>query len=211
LNRHASIAPALALLACGGLDNRPLHVGAISGTVAQCDPTQAVVGVVGGESTPVDASCAFRLDGVPEGHAQLFVVADPSNAAALDVVVQGAAVTEVGAIVAPHGSVLHLNAHAPSHQKVSGKVETPGLPLMPQSLDSMGGVRVGPFPAGCWDVAVSVAGLGEVMQTACFAAGQDDALDVTMPEPDGSAGREGCSVSGCVDGPQACLSDGNCQ
>jgi hypothetical protein len=205
------MAPALALLACGGLDNRPLRVGAISGTVAQCDPTQAVVGIVGGANAPVDASCAFRLDGVPEGPAQLFVVADPSNAAALDVEVQGAAVTELGAIAAPHGSVLHLNAHAPSHQKVSGKVETPGLPLMTQSIDSMGAVRVGPFPAGCWNVTVAVAGLGEVMQTACFTGGQDDAVDVTMPQPDGSAGREGCSVSGCVNGPQACLANGDCQ
>jgi hypothetical protein len=210
LIRPLAIAPTLLLAACGGLDNRPLRVGAISGTVQACDPTQAVVGIVGGEQVMVDDSCAFRLDGVPEGPAQLFVVANPANAAALDVEVQGATVTELGPITAPHGSVLHLNTKAPSHQKVSGKVETPGLPLMPQSIDSMGAVRVGPFPAGCWSVTVVVAGLGQLMPMACFAAGQDDSLDVTMPAPDGSVGREGCSVSGCTDGPQACQPDGSC-
>jgi hypothetical protein len=210
LSRALSIAPALALLCCGGLDNRPLHVGAISGTVQACDPTVAVVGIVGGEQTKLDASCAFRFDGVAEGPTQLFVVAGATNAATLDVDVLGATVTEVGPIAAPRGSVLHLNAHAPSHQKVSGNVDAPGLPLMPQSINGMGAVPIGPFPAGCWSVTVSVTGLGQVTRMACFTPGTDDNLDVTMPEPDGSAGREGCRVSGCTDGPQACQPDGSC-
>ena len=60
-----------------------------------------------------------------------------------------------------------------------------------------GAARVGPVPKGCWPFKVSVAGLGAVSQSPCFHDGQDQTVDVTMPEPDGSAGRDGCSVSSC--------------
>jgi hypothetical protein len=201
---------AVALVGCGGLDNRPLRSGAVQGQVMNCEPSVAVVGIVGSSSsTAVDSACHFRIDDVPVGQAQLFVVATPGTALSQTITVEAASVLDLGELHAPHAATLHVKVQAPARQVVSGELLVPGVPLAAQPIDMGGNVSAGPFPDGCWSVTVDAAGLGQLEQMACFTGGADMSLDVTMPKPDGTKGKEGCSVSGCQ-AQSVCMPDGSC-
>ena len=68
--------------------------------------------------------------------------------------------------------------------------------------------RIG-LPTGCYQTDVTIPGLGSLSKNVCVEAPLQHQAEFEFAFPDGSAGREGCSVSGCLAG-HACLSNGLC-
>nr|UXE44847.1 hypothetical protein Hi04_10k_c3807_00012 [uncultured bacterium] len=203
---------ALACAACGGLDNRPLEVGSVSGTLPGCDPSLSVVGVVGNAAAQgvPDGTCAFRLDGLPPGPLELFAVASDRKVALVDAQVRTAELTAVGAIETRNGAFVHLHAAAPSHQKVMGHLSAPDVPLPAAAFQNAGMATIGPFPPGCFRVEAMATGLGIAEASPCLPDENDTDVDVLFSEPDGSVGRDGCISSGCDEG-FICSATGDCR
>jgi hypothetical protein len=187
-----------ALTACGSLDNEPLSVGVIRGQLANADAS-ALVSVVGRVDllTTPDAQGHFELQGVPLGTADLFVVINARESRRLSVQVGAASIVELGAVAPAPSAHFEVYVSAPGGQAVTGgTVSLVGTPL--------GGALRPPedelefrVPAGCYQALVSVPGLGTATVSGCVEAGGLLERRVTLEEPDGSAGREGCGVSGC--------------
>jgi hypothetical protein len=177
---------ALAILAavssaCGGLDNRPLQLGAVSGTAAECDGS-GVVGVVGDSAVRVvpDASCGFRIEGIAPGSHELFVAPTAKKVALVTFESKETELTDVGQVVGQPGAFERLRISTPMGTEIDGQVEVPGLPLTSTAIGRSGMVRIGPFPAGCFVLEVSLNGLGKKAVTGCLAEGEEQSLDVAF-------------------------------
>ena len=200
-----------ALTACGSLDNEPLRTGAIRGHLANTDAS-ALVAVVGRDDlvTRPDAEGRFELWGVPLGNVDLLVVINLRESRRLTVAVSAASIVELGSVAPAASAHFELYVSSPGRQRVTGgTLVFQGTPL--------GGTIRAPedevelqVPGGCLEALVTVPGLGSQVVSSCVEAGGSFVRRITMAEPDGSPGREGCSVSGCQ-GLLTCQADRSCR
>ncbi|MDP1919289.1 MAG: hypothetical protein Q8L14_23770 [Myxococcales bacterium] len=208
MRAHLVSVVALVLAACGGFDNTPLRLGVVRGVVSS--PTIETVVLV--EQLPAlftrpSADGRFELTGVPQGEVTLLVLASASNAERLTVNVRGGEVAEVGSVGQTPGARLEIEVRVPSFQSRSKTtVQVNGFTLQ-QRLDRDGDVTIA-LPSGCYPVIVSLPGLGVVEKQVCVEAPTRREVHFDLLVPDGSPGREGCSVTGCD--LFTCRSDGSC-
>ncbi|MBI3185283.1 MAG: carboxypeptidase regulatory-like domain-containing protein [Myxococcales bacterium] len=220
MKRAIAIA-ALLLFGCGQIENDPLRHGTVRGTVLAADPKLALVAVFGKPElrSRVSEDGSFEIEGVPAGGRELFVVASASSAVLSPVAVRGGGVARADSLVAGRAAFIDLELDAPSGQRVNqGEVTVVGTPYAGIRLDDDAVVRLGPLPAGCYQLSAAVRGMGDVSGSACVAEGELRSLSVGLAAPDGTEGREGCLVTGCEAGLRcapdgscvACLEDGHC-
>lgn len=204
----------LALGGCGGLDNGPLTVGVVRGELRSAVSGQAVVSIFGQPDVFMrpDSSGQFQLVDVPQGQLELFAVANESRAVRLPLLVHGGGVTDLGRVEARPGGFIHLQLRTGSYQKLGGtKINVVGTPFQRVSVTDSGEALVGPLPEGCYELNTNAPGFGTI--TPEFCVRELDALEVEaeLPHADGTAGREGCIVTGCQD-PYLCdVNDGHCE
>lgn len=201
-----------ALAGCGGFENEPFKTGVLRGQLQGTDAS-ALVGVVGHEnlSARPDAAGRFELAGVPLGQVDLLVIINATQSKRLTVEVGGASIVELG-VVEPRPSVkFEVHVKAPGDQWLGGgRVSLVGTPLSePIRIDGDESEAEFYLPAGCYEARVTVPGLGEVTRSECV-ENSSSSIRVSMPVPDGSAGREGCSVTGCPSS-LTCQSDRSCR
>lgn len=214
--RAATVLLPLALLAlagCGGLQNEPLTVGVVRGQLAEAASGQAVVSIFGQPDVFLrpNGSGEFQLDGVPQGAAELFAVANESKALRLPLVVHGGGVTDLGRVQPRPGGFVRLQLHTGSYQRLgTSKINVVGTPYQRVSVTDTGEARIGPLPEGCYALDTTAPGFGNITPEICVR--ELDALEVEaeLPHSDGTQGREGCLVTGCQD-PYVCMSDGHCE
>lgn len=201
---------AVLLAGCGGLDNSVLRLGVVRGVVM--NPTIESLVIVEQQpelNTRPAADGRFEIAGVPQGDISLLVLASGTNAERLTVKVQGGAVSELGTVSPKQGARLAVHVHVPSNQSRANAVVTVAGVVVQKKLDREGEVEIA-LPTGCYPVNVSIRGLGSVEKQVCVEAPKSREVDFELPEPDGSPGREGCSVSGCESG-KVCRSNGSCE
>lgn len=209
MRRALLVALAVTLAGCGGFDNTPFRVGVVRGVV----PNPTVNTVVLVEQQPAlsarpDAQGRFELVDVPQGEVTLLVLASAANAERLTVTVRGGDVVDTGAVGTKAGARLEIVVHVPSNQsRLQTRIQV-GSVTLTQLLDREGEVHVA-LPTGCYPVVVSIPGLGTMERQVCVTAPTMRQVQFELPEPDGSPGREGCSVSGCEVG-LTCRSNGSC-
>ncbi|MBL8952455.1 MAG: hypothetical protein JNK82_16865 [Myxococcaceae bacterium] len=166
--------------ACGGLDNRPLVVGSVRGVAAGCDG-DAVVGVVGDTSVQVrpDEACVFRIDGLDPGAYELFVAPTKNKVTLVPVQIAATKLADVGDVDARPGAFVRVRVSAPGSVELEGEVTAPDLPLAAAAIGRSGMARIGPFPAGCFRLDVTMKQLGKKSATSCVAEGDERDVDVT--------------------------------
>jgi hypothetical protein len=198
------------LLGCGGFDNDPLRRGIVRGTLEEVTPESAVVieGLPDFLARP-DEKGRFELVDVPQGPVTLLVLATEVNAERLPVEVLGGQVTEVGSVGKSAGAVVVVRLEAPEKYSLAkATVAVKGLPRE-RSLRT-GVTEVTIPPIGCFTFELSAPGLGAASQQLCVEGAARYGVNFMLTEPDGSMGREGCSISGCVD-RFVCQGDGTCR
>lgn len=198
------------LSGCGGLDNDPLTLGVVRGRLTRAD-AKAWASLLGRPETrqPLSASGAFEFRDVPHGTTEVIAVANGTEALRKPVEVSGAAVTDVGALNPRPGGFLELQVESKSRLALTGGTATiAGVPFEVQ-LSADGDADIGPLPLGCYSVHLSLPGSGAYDQEACTEEGVREHLELSLPEPDGSPGHEGCGVTGCQAGLTCGLS-GRC-
>lgn len=208
--RALLVSVAVLLAGCGGLDNSVLRLGVVRGIVS--NPTIDSLVIV--EQLPeLNAKPAadgrFEIAGVPQGDISLLVLASGTNAERLNVKVQGGAVSELGTVTPRVGARLDVHVHVPSNQSRANAVVTVAGVVVQKKLNREGEVEIA-LPTGCYPVNVSIRGLGAVAKQVCVEAPKSREVDFELLDPDGSPGREGCSVSGCEAG-YVCRSNGSCE
>lgn len=192
----------LLVAACGGFDNRPFSTGVVRGVVTDADD-KAFVAVVGHDelvTRPDLATGAFELRDVPLGAQELLVVATARRALRVPIEVGGGNALELGALEPQSTVHFEVYVRSPGGHRIAGTVFLEGTPVSApiRGLEDEAAFNV---PAGCYTARAVVVGLGEKTLTECVPEG---ALTVErqllLDAPDGSAGREGCVVSGCKGG-----------
>lgn len=201
----------LTLTACGSLDNEPLRAGVIRGQLLGAD-ARALVAVVGREDlvTRPDAQGFFELKPVPLGSVELLVVINAREARRLTVEVGAATVVELGAVEPAPTAIFEVYVKPAAGQRVTGgSVVLVGTPFSGtlKAPEDEAEFRV---PAGCYEARITVAGLGSTTLSDCVDAGAYLERHITLAPPDGSAGNEGCAVSGCQ-GLLVCQADRSCR
>ena len=200
---------AVVLAACGGFDNTLLRLGVVRGVV----PSPTIETVVQVEQLPAlstrpSADGRFELTGVPQGDVTLLVLASGTQAERLTVNVRGGEVSELGNVGQKPGARLEIVVHVPSNQsRLQTRVQVNGITLQ-QPLNVEGEVAIA-LPTGCYPVVASIPGLGSLDKQVCMQAPTMREVQFELPEPNGTPGREGCSVSGCEPG-YSCRSNGSC-
>lgn len=196
---------------CGSLDNAPLRLGVIRGQLANADGS-ALVAIRGREDlvTSPERDGHFELKNVPVGSVELFIIVNAGESQRLIVDVGAASVTELGTVTAARSATFEVYVVAPGGQLVSsGTLALVGVPLTAAIRPQEGEAHLR-VPAGCFDVVVSVPGLGSSGASGCVDAGGLLERRIALPIPDGTPGREGCPVTGCQ-APLACQADLACR
>jgi hypothetical protein len=197
---------------CGGsLDNLPLTLGVIHGTLVGSSPrsTVSVVGRPDLIASPSGSDGAFTLEGVPAGPVEVLALISSTYNETILTVVEGGAVTEVGRRWGRPTGTLELQLYAPARQRVArGVVEVVGTPLS-LKLEDPGewSFRV---PAGTYRLTATVPGLGTQEVVSTIAEGQRKRVAVRFDPADGGSEHRGCSETGCEEGLQ-CRGDGSCE
>lgn len=165
--------------ACGGLDNRPLLTGAVTGRAVECD-SEGVVGVVGDVSARAtfDAACGFRLQGLDPGAHELFIAPTGKKVALVTVSVSATELSEVGDVTGRPGAFARVQVSAPGQAELDGQLTAPDLPLSATAVGRSGMARIGPFPQGCFRLEVSMRGLGSKALLSCLSEGEEKSVDV---------------------------------
>jgi hypothetical protein len=203
---------ALGMGGCGELINTPFLVGTVHGRLTESDPALGQVSVLGAPElrSGVAPSGTFKLEDVPAGEAELFIVASANRAVRVQLTVPSGQSLHLGEVTPKEASFLELTVKAPSHQRVDeARVSVAGTPLQRLPLDRGDEVRVGPMPDGCYTLEISLPGFREVSSETCVSAGEHKQVKVNLPAPDGRNGDRGCAVTGCTEG-FLCASDGRC-
>ena len=165
--------------ACGGLDNRPLVTGAVTGHAVECD-SEGVVGVVGDVSTRMtfDSSCGFRIEGLDPGAHELFVAPTGKKVSLVSVSVRATELSQVGEVSGRPGAFARVQVSAPGAPELEGQLTAPDLPLSATMVGRSGMARIGPFPAGCFRLEVTMNGLGNKALMSCLSEGEEKSVDV---------------------------------
>lgn len=188
----------LGLAACGGFENEPLLYGVIRGQLAHAS-ADALVSVEGLPElrTVPDATGAFELRHVPLGPVTLLILENATSAQRVDVQVGAAEIVELGALTSKPAGEIEIDFTLPGHLPlVDGAISLEGTPFTAVVAEGDHETDV-VVPAGCYDVSATAKGVGSVTVNVCVQAGQRAEQHVEFPRPDGSAGREGCAVTGC--------------
>jgi hypothetical protein len=205
---------AVAGSACGGFENQPLGWAAIRGSLVGAGAGSKVS--IFGHPELTDApstnelkalaadptsTWAFELTKVPtdEETVDLMLLISPQRARRMSVHVVPGQVQSIPAQVGEQISMLVADLDAPSHQLVrKGQVKIDGTSIAISVEESEPEI---PVPAGCYTITATVPGLGTITSPqACVGPGRVLREPMHFPEPDGSPGREGCSVTGCESG-----------
>jgi hypothetical protein len=199
----------VAVSACGGLENEPLTLGVVRGSLVGANAKSTVSIFHQPQlAAVVDATGSFELRGVPQGNVEVLALISNTHAERISVTVQGGGVADLGARAGRPVSTLELELSPPSFQRVDhGTVVVEGTPLV-LSLEEPG-EWVFYTPAGCSQVKASVPGLGTKTTEICASENLHHEVHLAFPPPDGSPGREGCKVTGCLAG-LSCHADGAC-
>lgn len=209
MRRAITSALLFALAGCGGLENVPLTLGVIRGSLVGAD-ANASVSVLGTPELAAkpDATGAFQITNVPQGNVELLAIISATTAVRMPVTVRGGAVAELGQVHPGPSGELEVEARAPSGQSVLlGKATIKGTTLS-KPLNLLGEAEFR-LAVGCYVAEVDVPGLGAAEKDVCVVENVHTELEVQLAPPDGSKGREGCSVSGCLPG-LSCQADGSC-
>ncbi|NBD11775.1 peptidase associated/transthyretin-like domain-containing protein [Corallococcus silvisoli] len=184
----------LALAGCGGFDNGPLRTGTVRGRVLGAESGVARVSVLGRSDlrVSVDSDGRFELDGVPATSLELFVIATKTRAARKPVVAQGARVTDVGDIQSGPGAFLTLRVTDERGAIPSGvEVELKGTGGDKVKVDAGNGeARLGPLPAGCYELEVKADHLEDLEEEVCVREGEEQVRDITLPSDDHGGGDD---------------------
>lgn len=166
--------------ACGGLDNRPLVTGAVTGRAVECD-FEGVIGVVGDVSTrsTYDSSCGFRLERLDPGAHELFIAPTGKKVSLVAVSVRATELSDVGDVTGRPGAFARVLVSAPGAAELDGQLTAPDLPLSATPIGRSGMARIGPFPAGCFRLEVSMKDLGSRALMSCLSEGEEKTVDVT--------------------------------
>ncbi|QSQ14426.1 carboxypeptidase regulatory-like domain-containing protein [Myxococcus landrumensis] len=209
---HFMLGAALILCtgACGNLENAPLRVGTIQGQLTEFDPAVAMVALVGDPEvrTTVDATGRFKLEDVPTGAAELFIVATSEKAARVAVKVSGGKAVDVPRVEARNAGFFEMRVKATHGERVAGvQVFVRDTPFDRLILDGAGRLRVGPLPDGCYALTLTGAGFPLVTTEACVGAGEKKELKLELVPNSGIVNR--CGLTGCADG-LVCAPGGRC-
>jgi Cys-rich repeat protein len=197
----------LGSMGCGELENAPFLIGTVHGQLTESDPSTAVVSVMGSPElrSTVATDGTFKLEQVPAGEAELFIIASGSKTLRVPLIVQGGQSISVGVLTPKEASFLSVRVRAPSHQPVDGaQVSLVGTPMEPLRPNQDGRLSLGPLPDGCYTLKVSLSGFPEVSSDTCVSAGERKDVKVNLPAP-----SSGCMVTGCS-GDFLCMLDGQC-
>ncbi|NTX32947.1 MULTISPECIES: carboxypeptidase-like regulatory domain-containing protein [unclassified Myxococcus] len=200
----------LGLGACGNLENAPLRVGTIEGQLTEFDPEVAVVSLVGAHEvrSAVDAEGRFKLEGVPTGPAELFVVATAEKATRVSVKVAGGQSVKLQRVAPRDAGFFEMRVKSSHGERVAGvQVSVRDTPFERLVLDGAGRLRVGPLPDGCYALSIAGVGFPEVQAEACVGAGEKKELKVQLEANEELLNR--CGLTGCADG-LVCGPGGSC-
>ena len=209
--RTLSLVLVVSLAACGSLDNDPLRTGIIRGQLEGSD-LSSLIAVVSHEElvTHPDADGRFELTGVPLGNVELLVLINAQQSRRLSVEVGAASVIDLGPIAPAPSQEFEIYVNAPSGQRVTGgTVALVGTPLV-KRIEAPEDEAEFSVPPGCYQAFVSVPGLGNITVDGCMEPGISFRKTITFDSPDGTPGREGCSVTGCTLA-LVCQADGSCR
>jgi hypothetical protein len=170
----------LFLAGCGGLNNGPLEVGTVKGTVSGSDATGLVADVAAGLSQGLDGTGTFQLVNVPVGAAQLFVIATPDHALRIQAVVLGGQLDDLGTLVPQPawGIKIRLVNTLPDPEQASASIDQ--TPFHGQAFSHGGQVRIGPLPADCYTGTVVHPTAGSVALSFCLGDQQDEQVDANL-------------------------------
>ena len=160
--------------------------------------------------TRPDSEGRFELGGVPLGSVDLLLVINVRESRRLTVEVGAASIVELGPVTPAPTAHFEVYVDAPGGQRVTGgEVTVVGTPLRFSIRAPENEVEFR-IPPGCYEALATVPGLGRESVSFCLEAGGAFSRRVTFPLPDGSPGREGCSVTGC-EGLLTCQADRSCR
>jgi Cys-rich repeat protein len=197
----------LGSIGCGELVNAPFLIGTVHGQLTESDPDAAFVSVMGSPELrgTVARDGTFKLEQVPAGEAELFIIASADKALRVPLIVQGGQSVSVGVLTPKEASFLSVRVKAPSHHSVDeARVSLEGTPVAPKQPDEDGRLTMGPLPDGCYTLNVSLPGFREVSSETCVSAGERKDVKVNLPPP-----NSGCMETGCSD-DFLCMPDGQC-
>ena len=186
------------LCGCGSLDNDPLRTGTVRGQLTGTDAT-ALVSVVGRDDlvTAPDVEGRFELTGVPLGNVELLLMINASQSRRVTVAVGAASVVELGPVEPAPSQEFEIYVKTSGNQRVTGgSVTLVGTPLV-KSIRAPEDEAEFYVPPGCYQAFISVPGLGSATVEGCMEPGLPFEKTFTFDAPDGTPGREGCSVTGC--------------
>ncbi|MCK8500548.1 MULTISPECIES: carboxypeptidase regulatory-like domain-containing protein [Myxococcus] len=201
---------ALGAGACGNLENAPLRLGTIEGELSEYDPAHALVSVVDAPQlrSTVDDHGRFKLEKVPSGDVELFVVATREKATRVKVKVSAGKALDVERVEPKAAGFLELRARSTQGERVAGvEVTVLGTHLDQLQLDGKGRVQVGPLPDGCYELSIVGMGFPEVRSSACVGSGEKKELRVQLQPRADLVNR--CAATGCEDG-LVCGPGGRC-
>ncbi|MCY1034586.1 carboxypeptidase-like regulatory domain-containing protein [Corallococcus sp. BB11-1] len=202
---------ALALGACGNLDNTPFRTGTVHGRLTEFDPAVALVSLVGAPDArgTVDAEGRFTLADVPAGPAELFIVATASKAARVPLTVQGGQSVAVEDVAPRPAGTLDLKVKSRGSLKLTqAQVSLVGTPFQALRLDVAGKQRIGPLPEGCYEVRVLAPDFATASGQGCVGPGEQKLLKLELI-PEDAWGQRGCAETGC-DSDTHCAPNGQC-
>lgn len=210
MRRLLAILCVTAFAGCGGLENVPLTLGVVRGTLAGAN-AQSLVAVVDHPDLYAhpDAQGVFSIADVPQGEVDLLLLANSNSAARQRVLVTGGGVANLGVVEGRPPGFLEIFLRPPNFiSAAKGTVAVLGTPLT-DTVEPSGEAEFR-LPSGCYVIRGAVPGLASLDRQVCLEEG--DLLDVEfeLPEPDGSEGHEGCGLAGCLAGT-VCKSDGRCE
>ncbi len=183
----------LGFCGCGSLQNEPLAVGQVEGTVSDFTGGFGLVAVRGRPDlrAAVDDRGRFSLLDVPGGSQRLMIFSSDQRAAELQVVVRPGRSVKLEAIALLPGAALHLSDDPSTLRSVSlvGTVFG-GQPLVE------GRATLSPLPAGCYELELN----SEGSRSICLKEGEQHQLRLGGEAGEVEDGGCGEDCDGCDDG-----------
>lgn len=184
---------------CGGFHNGPLGTATIIGRVVGADASLAKVTLKLSEHEDVDGGSGeapeedtftvrvepgghFELVDVPTLPGVLYVTATATQAARVAVAPTGGRVLDVGDVVPRPGAFLDVQVLDAAGQPLPrALLEVHELGVEDVAVDAQGRARLGPLPAGCYEVRATADGVGEAREERCVAEGEALGLVLRVP------------------------------